>query len=329
MGGGLVAVAGFFRLVEATMKWWLGALGVWGLLIVAGFFLWSTWPSSRLRVVFCDVGQGDAILISRGNTQVLIDGGPDEAVLSCLAEQLPIGDLQLELVIATHPDADHIGGLPAVFHRYDVAAVMLPAVGKSTQLFWDFRAALLEEKLRGMKVIWSDQQTQFSLGPDVTLQTWALPPELTAPEMFEATETELSALFATQESTIDNYNDLSIAVFIHFNHYSALLTGDLEKVGELALLESGLLKPITTLKAGHHGSNSSTSTLLLEKTRPEHVVVSCGQNNRYGHPDQATLDRIQTLTNQIWRTDLQGTIKLETDGEKYWIRTSGRLSRLP
>lgn len=306
------------------MKWWLLLLVIWVSGWVSAGWVWVLWPSSRLKIAFCDVGQGDAILISRGRTQVLIDGGPDDAVLECLATRLPAADKQLELVIATHPDADHIGGLPAVLQRYQVKSMMLPAVGKSTQLFWDFRAALLEESLLGMKVVWSSQQPTFSLGPGVSLTTWAVAPEIEAPDLLQLTETELSAVFEQQEADIDNYNELSIAVLLQFGTYSALLTGDLEEEGELALLNSGLLTHTTTFKAGHHGSNTSTSAQILQATTPEQVIISCGKNNRYGHPDQATMERIRATTDQIWRTDQQGSIEVETDGERYWIRAESR-----
>ena len=121
-------------------SWWLAIV-----LISAGIIFWRQWPDQYVHIIVCDVGQGDAMLMTYRFNQVLIDGGEDNGrILSCLGKHLPFWDRELELVVATHPEADHIGGLTEVIIRYQVENVVMPDAGKSTQVFWDLYQAVRE-----------------------------------------------------------------------------------------------------------------------------------------------------------------------------------------
>lgn len=285
--------------------------------------------SHLVTVVFCDVGQGDAVLISSQNSQVLIDTGPDTSVLNCLSHHMPLGDRTIELLVLTHPDKDHIGGAEAVLNRFSVFSTLLPAVGKKTQLFLQLRAALLEEKKVGMRIFVPSELSSWQI-PGASAKFWHLKSQFSDARLFDQLpETELSAILADQEQGVENYNDLSIAQIIEIDKLSIVLPGDLENKGELALTESGLLNETTILKAGHHGSKSSTQVPFIAQLQPEHIVFSSGKNNNYGHPDPVVFDRIsQTLdfSPQFWRTDELGAIVVRTDGVRFgvWSERKGQ-----
>lgn len=284
---------------------------------------WS--KKTDLQVIFCDVGQGDAILIQSGTHQILVDSGPKNDVLSCLTAHMPIADRTIELLIATHPDADHIGGMAAVLDRFQVQSALVRAVGKENQTFLRLREALLEEKEQGMQ-LWlaepGEPWPQNMTINDIQITLWADSASVANPQLLSAAaEPVLSDILATQEREVKNYNDLSIALILEYEAFTLTLTGDLEKEGELALKASGLLTKTTLFKAGHHGANTSSSQDILTIIRPEHSVISSGQNNRYGHPNPEALARMSRFSSQIWRTDEQGAIEATTDGQKYWVKT--------
>lgn len=277
--------------------------------------------SEILSLVFCDVGQGDATLISKGNTQILVDGGPDSSVLKCLDTFMPKFDRQIELIVATHPDADHIGGLKAVYDRYSVSSTLTRYVGKDNQTFLSFREGLLEEKKHGMRVFSVFNLPKFVFY-GVSVKAWGMEEPLESEQLFnDVPEVALSDILNQQVSIKSDYNDLSIALFIEYENFTAILPGDLEKTSESALVSSNLLGKTTTLKAGHHGANTSSSTDFLTQLQPEQIVISSGQDNTYGHPDDEVLQRLQQFSPHIWRTDSMGAVEVRSDGMRYWIET--------
>lgn len=284
--------------------------------------LWLNWPDSRVHIIFCDVGQGDAILITEGYSQVLIDAGPDEAVLECLSRYLPWWDRSIELVTVTHADADHITGFPAVFDHYQVKQVLLTPYGKDNEVFRAFWQAITREKeeqvIVRMPVIGSSsrigQLTEvFVLFPRVDNS-------LANPFAEEVTETMLSAVLSQHDQTIKSHNDLSISLLLVVGQHKILLTGDLESEGEQALLETGLLPDVDILKAGHHGAKTSTGEALLTQVRPEIVVFSSGKNNRFGHPAPEVMQRVEGLKSKMYRTDQLGDVHFISDGRSLYLK---------
>jgi competence protein ComEC len=282
------------------------------------FALLSRWPDRLVHVVFCDVGQGDAILIYSQFTQLLIDSGPDQKVNECLQRYMPLGDQTIEVAIATHPDKDHIGGFPAVFGRYNVSHFFLLGVGKNTQDFSTFRQAVIKATSQGTSLHLGHSGSQVILAGKFTL-TLVYPTEkIGYIELFSSqlTETQLLDVYSAQEKEYSSVNDVSIASFLDVGVFRHLLMADVEKSGELALTRSQVLTKIDILKAGHHGSNTSSTLELLEQTQPEYVVISAGKNNRYGHPHPDVLKRLNLFSSSILRTDLQGTIEWISDGQE-------------
>lgn len=235
-----------------------------------------------VRVVFLSVGQGDAILIQSGHQQILIDGGREGAVLlSALGRVMPFYDRTIEVVIATHADADHIGGLPALLERYTVGQFIDTGVLRDTT-----DAELLNRAL-----------TRYQVKRDV--------PGRTGVTFTLARGGTLEILYPFNlplPATLDS-NDGSIVTRFEFGETSFLLTGDLPNE-EYYLSQA---KPAEVLKAAHHGSQYSTSDAWLDLIRPREVVLSVGKNN-YGHPAPEVLERLERRGISTWRTDTDGSI---------------------
>ncbi len=282
-------------------------------------------PDKKVHLVFCDVGEGDAILLSYGYHQVLIDGGKDEKVLSCLEEKIPFWDHNLDLVVATHMDADHIGGLSAVLSRYSTEAILTNPSFKKTAVFNAFETAVLREtNFNGEKTpsFTSFLGEQFILA-NVIKMTVVSPQESLVQESVENwsnTETMLSAVLAEKrlkKSFDEEENNLSIGILVNIFNTKILLTGDMEKKSELAMLTRGMTKPIDILKVGHHGSKSSSAKQFLSILRPEVAVISVGKNNPYYHPSPQVLSTLSELGSRVYRTDLEGTIEFVIDKQRY------------
>lgn len=313
---------------------WRGTYNIWE----SGILRASRIPKEEVSFIFCDVGQGDATLVMMGGIQILIDGGrSSKLVLSCLHENLPWGDTTLELVIATHPDADHIGGLAAVLKKYEVKQIMTLPFVKDTQVMREFQSAVEAEISVGaeLKKPFLGQQIRFTrvrmgLDEEKTAVGKELVLAVASPQVEEVRktvenlanpETILSDgeyfFLKSFEDKID-YNHLSIAVFLKFGQIDFLNLADVDKEEELALIKQGLLHQVEVLKIGHHGSKTSTSADLLEVTQPETSVISVGKNNAYGHPSPEVIEGLMQFESKILRTDELGEIHIKTDGEKYW-----------
>ncbi len=255
------------------------------------YVIWRETPRGILTVAFLDIGQGDSIYIEAPNgNQVLIDGGSGRQVLRALGGVMPFYDHSLDVVIATHPDADHIGGLAFVLDRFAVGAVLEPGVTSETNVYREFEKRA------------SDGTHQHFLarrGMRLRLDRGVA----------------LDILFPDQNTTGWETNRASIVARLVYGNNSFLLTGDSPLAIErylLALDPAGVQS--TVLKVGHHGSRTSTLPEYATTVAPEYGIISAGLNNRYGHPHQEVLDILTKLGATILRTDQQGTIIFESDG---------------
>lgn len=294
-----------------------------GLFIVISLLtgiLYVFWPVRQLQVIFCDVGQGDATLVQYGNWQILVDGGPDAKVLTCLGEHLPYFDRTIEIVLASHQDSDHIGGLNLVFTNYKVKQLVWNGEAKETTDFLAFNQAIQREEAEGMTTSVAVHGQRLKIGTDLVLSYLfprvARPSKMT--QMNPNCETHLQDISPTKISGGIGSNDGSIVLFIEYQQVTILLMGDLEASGELTLNCLELLSHTTIIKVGHHGSKSSSSQVFVDKTQPEYAVLSVGKNNRYGHPAPEVLSRYDAVGTTILRTDLLGSIVMLSDGARVW-----------
>ena len=242
---------------------------------------------STLEVHFLDVGQGDATLIRCGEAAMLIDAGNNrwgDDVRDYLEYQ-GIGDL--DYVIGTHPDADHIGGLDVVMEAFDCGTVIMPDYEKDTQTYTDV-TDVMEEK-----------------GYELTL-----PQVGTVYELGEAAFT----IVAPNGEYGDNANDYSVGILLEHGENRFLLTGDAEEDSEADMLDNGIDLSADVLKAAHHGSRTANTEAFLERVNPEYVVISCGEGNSYGHPHAEVLNRLREMGIKVFRTDEEGTVVATSDG---------------
>lgn len=255
-------------------------------------FIFSV-PDKNFHIITCDVGQGDATLIIWRNNQILIDGGPDSSVLDCLGRHIPFYDKELELVILTHPDADHSFGLIEVVRRYKVDLLLKNNISSDTQGY-----RLLEKEVgsRGIKTIepFAGQKMRVGL-------------------------MQLDILWPDGES-FSQTNAYSIVTEFKFGSFKALLTGDLQDRMKDKLIALGSLESVDYIKTSHHGSRNGVTNYLLDILRPKVAVISAGKKNRYGHPHKETLDLLKKYGIKVFRTDEMGDVEIISNGSTYWIK---------
>lgn len=267
-------------------------------LIVWYLVLSPNW-GSNLEVNFLDVGQGDSILINLNNkNQILIDGGPDKKVTFGLSENLPALDRYIDLVILTHPHKDHYFGLEEVLKRYDVGAVILPDIQYNSSGYNDFLKILAEKRTR---IVYTSFPESIHIG-DFDL-------DILWPDGFVKITGDAEG-FGKKSNKI---NDVSIVSKLSFKNLKILLMGDATtNVEEKLKRKFNLASQI--LKVGHHGSRYSTSPDFLNQVKPQAAIIEVGAHNFYGHPTALVLKNLEEAQTQIFRTDLDGTIKLISDG---------------
>jgi len=256
-----------------------------GLAIGAVIFLMLQWPDNRLHLIFCNVGQGEAILLEYGSYQILVDGGPDNSVLSCLGKVMPFWDRKIELVILTHPEADHLTGLIEVVKRYQVGKLMKTKAVNETPEFQALTAAIEKRQVKVQ--------------------------ELTSGDKIKLKQLNLEILWPFNKglSFVKNFNQGSVVILGQYGSFSFLLPGDITETEEQTLVNLGSLKPVDLLKVAHHGSKFSTSQRFLEAVQPKTAVISVGKNS-FGHPTPEVLGRLKAVGAKILRTDELGTVEV-------------------
>jgi competence protein ComEC len=283
--------------------------------------VWRGWPDEQAKVIFCNVGQGDAVLIKKGTTQVLIDGGPGTKVMECLKKNMPPSDQAIELVVSTHPDADHLTGLISVLQEYRVHQIWVEDRVTKTKTFFRFRQILIEKKKSGSIITPPKLGDVFQIAPQMSLEVIFPFQPLENEAVFSAdtTETQLLDITVQQQKQYGATNAGSIATKLTIGDVGFLFTGDLEAEQEIALINKRVLTRSNVLKAGHHGSKTSNLLPFLQEVQPETVVISVGKNNSYGHPQAQVLENFQKIGAHVHRTDKEGSIEVVSDGQNYWI----------
>ena len=246
-----------------------------------------------LQVHFIDVGQADAALVICDGHYMLIDGGNAEdsdLVYSYLERH---GAKNLDYMVASHAHEDHIGGLSGALNYAKVDTALCPVTEYSSKVFQNM-------------VKYLEQQ-----GKSLTVP---------APgDKFDLGSARVEILGPVQE--YDDTNNTSIVLRIDYGETSFLFTGDMETGAEKDLLESGADVRATVLKAGHHGSDTSTGYQFLREVSPRYTVISVGEGNKYGHPSDEVLSRFRDAGTEVYRTDMQGHVIAESDGKTVTFRT--------
>ena len=280
-----------------------------GLIITLVFSAIFSFPDRKLHLIFCDVGQGDATLAVKGSTQILIDGGPSDKVLGCLSNHLPFWDREIEMVVVTHPEYDHLTGLVSVIERYRVKQLVSNSLVTQTGVFNQFRKEVIE---REIPVYSPKAGDKIKIG---SLEFLVLfPKEKLGDEIVWRTQDDPQVLGVSNYT--GNFNETTIVSLLLYGRFKALLTGDIGEKQERELET----KQTEVLKVAHHGSKYSTSQDFLEKIKPDLAVISVGASNRYGHPTSEVLERLKNLDVKILRTDIDGEIEIVSDGESWYTK---------
>ncbi len=247
--------------------------------------------NNNSKIYFFDVGQGDAAMIVKGDYEILIDGGPDDKVLSEIGKVMPFGDKKIELVILTHPHSDHVVGLNQVLNYYQIEKIYFSGVVHTSNQYLEFLEHLSNNKISAIIPDAGETITLFENG----LVNFIWPGK------------------KYQQINADNLNNSSLVVKYCYFSKCVLFTGDIETDEQTEMIEKTKNETLKAdiLKVSHHGSSNGTNQKLLEVVGPEYAIISVGADNKYGHPHNATLELIEQFGIKIFRTDRDGTIKFD------------------
>lgn len=253
--------------------------------------------SANLEITILDVGQGDSILIKTPNNSYgLIDTGKGTKIMEELGNSLPFFTKTFEFLILTHPDADHIEGFLYLFDRFEFKNIFFNKINKDSDLYFK-----VIEKLR-----FSDSKV-YSLTDLNDFKLNSIDFDILWPTSLNLTEFEYDP------------NESSISLKINYKNFSFYSAGDLGDDNELLTLINLKDKQSDILKVSHHGSQTSTSLDFLDELKPKVSVISLGKDNPYNHPHSTTIQELESVVTNIFRTDINGRVKIETDGDQIYI----------
>lgn len=254
-----------------------------------GILLAAPNKTAEMKVHFIDVGQGDSTLITCGGHSMLIDAGDDSqgtAIQNYLQKQKVE---KLDYLVLTHPDSDHIGGAPVIITKFDIGKVFMSNYEKDNKTYQKLIQALDNKYLK---------YTTPKAGSQYTLGTAKI------------------TMLAPNRDDYDNPNDSSVALLVKNGDNKFLFTGDAGEAAENDILSNDIDISADVYKVGHHGSKYSTSQDFFKTVNPAYAVISCGENNSYGHPHAETLNTLRANGVKVYRTDEEGTIIAASDGKK-------------
>lgn len=240
-----------------------------------------------MRVHFLDVGQGLCILVELDDKVLIYDGGDSDTSSYVVAYLKQQGITEIDYMISSHYDSDHLSGLIGCLNAFEVKHVIGSDYEHDSRLYDSFMDAVEEE---GLKVQYPDVGTRFQLG-----------------------EAEFTIL--APEEIVDDSNANSVAIKLTYGESDFIFTGDADVASEKKMVASGIDLECDVLSLGHHGSSTSNSSLFLEKTVPEYAVISCGVGNSYGHPHVEVVELLEAMEIAVFRSDVQGTVIAVADGK--------------
>jgi beta-lactamase superfamily II metal-dependent hydrolase len=255
----------------------------------------------KLSACFFDVGQGDSTLFIYEGKTILIDAGETDMGDRVVSDLRSRNVTRIDLLVATHPHSDHIGGMQKVLAAFPVGKVLDTGLPHPSPVYEHFLETIEQEHIPYQAA----EQGQ-TVDVDPALRVLVLSPP--------------------EERSGEDLNTDSIVLRISYGTVDFLMTGDLDNAGEDALLRTGYPLDAEILKVGHHGSSSSTSPAFLDRVHPETAIISVGEDNPYGHPHRETMDLLERSGVTVYRTDLNGTILVRTDGMSYSVKTQMNMS---
>ena len=257
------------------------------LLFLLAIYVNGCTKEKLFSVHIIDVGQGDSIFIQTlEDKRILIDAGDEEAEHTVYSYLKRRGVKKIDVLIATHPDTDHIGSMDYIIDKFKISHFYMPDAKTDSEAFYNLLDSCRDKNL---KIEYLTKGDVLKIDSSTTM-------EILSP------------------STITDKNNLnSIVSLLNYKGYEFLFTGDAEKENESEILSSCNLPDIEFLKAGHHGSSSSSTDEFIANLKPEAVAISCGYNNDYGHPHRSVLDTFRENGSVVYRTDKNGTLVFYCD----------------
>jgi competence protein ComEC len=251
--------------------------------------------SATLYVLVIDVGQADSLLVTMSTGEVmLIDAGESDDA-DAIFEELDERRIDMiDILVATHPHADHIGGMVKIVERYEIGAVYMPDKTSESKTYKKLVAAI---EARGIPIIEAYAGIRFSLGA-----------------------AQCTIVSPGRDDDFDANNE-SVVIFLDYLNTECLFTGDMEEKAEEEVLSAAYMIDADILKVAHHGSSTGTSEAFLEAVSPDYAVISCGEGNSYGHPHEETIDLLVEYGLTFYRTDLSGDILFTSDGHTIRVTT--------
>ena len=286
--------------------------------VILFFSYLITLSDSRLHLYFCDVGQGDAAYIrTPSNQDMLIDGGPDDKVLSCLGRHMPFYDRTIDVVILSHPQKDHLQGLISVIDRYNVGYFIIGVEGNDTEGYKKLIQTIKKKNIKIKNLYTGDSlslgKVNFSvLWPERKWVASQLGSDLQRAEGL--TPTTSAVLGLTTDTELNNF---SYYLDLNYGSFNALFTGDGDSQIQPEIMKNTVLPDIDVLKFPHHGSKTGILSEFLDKIKPELAVISVGKNS-YGHPTKEAIELLSNRSISIKRTDREGDVEIISDGRSNW-----------
>lgn len=243
-----------------------------------------------MEVHFIDVGQGDSTLIKCGDSAMLIDAGENDKgtlVQNYIKKQ---GVKALDYLIITHPDSDHSGGADVIITKYDIDTIIYPNYSKDTATWRDVVKAMDYKRYKVTEPVVGDT---YKLG-----------------------DAEFTIIAPNSDDYGDNANNYSVGIILRHGNKKFVFTGDAEEAAEADIVANKLDISADVLQAGHHGSKTASTEKFLKAINPEYAVISCGEDNSYGHPHAATMNSLRSMGVKVYRTDEQGSLIATSDGKE-------------
>ncbi len=254
----------------------------------------------NFRMIACDVGQGDGLLlISPGGKQVVVDGGPGKKILDCLSAHMPFWDRKVEMIVLSHPHAEHMEGLLAILGSYKVDTVVTTNVPNKDKLFSAWQGAV---KKSGAKVYVPGVGDKFAVDGLAFDVLWP-------------TRDKIEQWMISPAADL---NDTSIVMRASYGNFCAYLTGDLPK----EILQRIIDRQCDVLKVVHHGSRTGTNQEVVDAIRPKLAIIQVGAKNQYGHPHKEVLDVLAANGVKILRNDLNGEVEVDSDGKSFSFKSA-------